>query len=148
LPVAWGPGRTALVASTDPAQGYLHATFTGAEADDAPGDEVDATMPVLDVTAAGDVVIGYARHGARTRSPIPYEVRYRILYHGESAPRPSVLVRRGSSADVPDIEDNGKAGIDLPGAQTDPDGRTVWISHAVSDGVLHWYRQLTFAVRP
>jgi hypothetical protein len=148
IPV-WRPsGGALLVVSTDPAQGYLDTTFDGAEPDDAPGDVVDVAMPVLDVTAAGDAVIGYARHGVTTRSPVPFEVRYRILYHGEPAPRPGVLVRRGTWPDAPDITNNGVVGVDLPGAQTDPDEGTVWISHAVSDGGLKWYRQVTVAVKP
>jgi hypothetical protein len=148
LPVSRAAGGAGLAVSTDPAAGFLDLAFGGREPDDAPDDVVDYAMPVLDVTAGGDAVIGYARHGVHTRAPMPFELRYSILYHGEAAPRPGVLVRRGSWAEAPDIEDNGTVGIDLPGAQTDPDERTVWISHAVSDGRLKWYRQATVAVRP
>jgi hypothetical protein len=145
VPVSRVPGSAALSVSTDAAQGFLDTTFGGREPDDAPDDVVDYAMPVLDVTAAGDVVIGYVRHGVTTRAPMPFEVRYSILYHGETTPRPGVLVRHGTWPEAPDI---GNAAIDLPGAQTDPDERTVWFSHAVSDGHLKGYRQLAVAVRP
>jgi hypothetical protein len=150
LPVLLGraSGKAVLTASTDPSQGYLDLAFGGREPDDAPGDVADYVKPVLDVTAAGDVVVGFARRGFRTRAPVPFELRYAILYHGEAAPRPSVLVRRGTWAEAPDIDDNGKAGIDLAGAQTDPDDQRVWISHAVSDGATKWFRQVTASVKP
>jgi hypothetical protein len=148
LPASRVAGKAALVASIDPAQGYLNTTFGGREPDDAPGDVADYVKPVLDVTAAGDVVLGYARRGFRTRAPMPFELRYSILYHGEAAPRPAALVRRGTWAEAPDIDDNSKAGIDLAGAQTDPDDQRVWISHAVADGPMKWFRQVTVSVKP
>ncbi len=142
-------GERALAVTTDPARGYLDATFGGREPDDAPGDVADYVKPALDVTAAGDVVVGYARRSFKMRAEQPFELRYSILYHGEAAPRPGVVVRRGTWMEAPDLDDNGKAGIDLAGAQTDPgDERTVWISHAVADGQLRWFRQWTAAVRP
>ena len=106
-------------------------------------------MPVMDVAAGGDMVIAYARRGWRAATPLPFELRYSLFYRGEAAPRPSVLVRRGTWAEAPDIDDNGKAGIDLPGAQIDPaDDRTVWFSHAVADRPMKWFRQVTASARP
>jgi hypothetical protein len=142
------PGEARITASTDAALGFLSTTFGGREPDDAPEDVADYVMPVMDVTSAGDMVLGYARRGFRTRAPLPFELRYSVFPHDEPTPRPAVLVRRGTWADAPDIDDGSKAGIDLAGAQTDPDDRTVWISHAVSDGPMKWFRQVTFAVRP
>jgi len=144
-----GPRGPALAVSTDPAQGYLDLTFGGREPDDAPDDTADYVMPALDVNAQGDMVIGYARRSFKMRTEVPFELRYSILYHGETTPRPGVLVRRGTWMPAPDIDDNGKAGIDLAGAQTDPgDDRTVWISHAVADKPTKWFRQWTAAVKP
>jgi hypothetical protein len=142
-------GASRLEASRDPARGFLDLRIGGREPDDAADDVVDYAMPVLDVNAAGDVVIGYARHGHTTKKPLPFELRYSILYHGETTPRPGVLVSHGTWEGAPDIRDNGKVGIDLGGAEVDPsDDATVWFSHALSDGAMRWYRQLTTAVRP
>ena len=149
VPVQLDKGGMALRASTDPALGYLDAVIGGREPDDPPDTVADYVKPVLDVAAGGDAVVAFARRGFRTRSPLPFELRYSVLYHGEAAPRPSVLVRRGTWAEAPDIDDNGKAGIDLAGAAIDPaDDRTVWFSHAVADRSLRWFRQVTAAARP
>jgi hypothetical protein len=143
------PGGAALLASTSAAEGFLDAVIGGREPDDPPDTVADYVKPVLDVAVGGDVVVAFARRGFRTTSPLPFELRYSLLNHGEAAPRPSVLVRRGTWAEAPDIDDNGKAGIDLAGAQTDPaDDRTVWFSHAVADRSFRWFRQVTAAVRP
>ncbi len=140
---------SSIVASTDPARGFLDALVGGREPDDAPDDVADYVMPALDVNAAGDVVVGYARRSFKMRTEVPFELRYSIVYHGETSARPSVLVRRGTWMGTPDVDDNGKAGIDLGGAQTDPaDDHTVWISHAVADGEVKWFRQWTAAVKP
>ena len=149
LPASRVPGQAAIAVTTDPAQGFLDTTFGRREPDDPPGDVADYVKPVMDVAAGGDMVIAYARRGFRTRAPLPFELRYTLFYHGEAAPRPSVLVRRGTWAEAPDIDDNSKAGIDLAGAQTDPaDDRTVWFSHAVADRSVKWFRQVTAAARP
>jgi hypothetical protein len=148
VPARRVPGQAEIAASTRPEEGFLSTTFGGREPDDAPGDLADYVKPVLSVTAAGDMVIGYARRGYRTAAPMPFELRYSIFPHGAAGPHPGVLVRRGTWAGAPDIDDNGKAGIDLAGAVTDPDGRTVWVSHAVSDGTMKWFRQVTVGVRP
>jgi hypothetical protein len=148
VPARRVPGREAIAASTDPAQGFLDTTFGGREPGDPPEMVADDVMPVMEVAAGGDMVIAYARRsfGAAT---VPFELRYSLFYHGEAAPRPSVLVRRGTWAEAPDIDDNSKTGIDLPGAQTDPaDDRTVWFSHAVADRTLRWFRQVTASARP
>ncbi|MFT3770875.1 MAG: hypothetical protein QM820_36105 [Minicystis sp.] len=110
---------------------------------------MDYEKPALDVNGSDDAVIVYSRKSFRAKVEVPPEVRYSILYHGEDRPRPGVLVRRGTTNAVPDINDNGKAGIDLSFAQVDPsDDRTVWITHACPDARLKWFRQIVAAVRP
>lgn len=135
--------------SGDPARGFLHAIIGGREPDDAPDDVVDYEKPALDVNAAGDIVVVYSRRGYQTRAELAPEVRYSILYHGETRARAGVLLKRGSWAKVPDINDNGKAGIDLAGAQVDPsDDRSVWVAHAYSDAQAKWYRHIVGVVKP
>jgi len=149
LPVGRSPQGAQLWATNDPRYGYLDSAFGVREASDAPDDVYDYQKPVLDVNAQGDVVIGYTRNGFSYRARPAYEAWYSILYHGENRPRPGVLVRRGSFADLPDADDNGKAGIDLCGAQTDPvDDHTVWVSHVYGDDAIGWFRQVTYAVSP
>jgi hypothetical protein len=149
VPARRDGGNSALVVSTDPAQGFLDVTIGGRDAGDPPDDTYDYQKPVMDVTAQGDMVIGYARRGLQTRAEVSFEPRYSIVYHGETTARPGVSVRRGTWREAPDVDDNGKAGIDLAGAQTDPsDDRTVWISHVLADEEIHWFRQITMAVRP
>jgi hypothetical protein len=149
MPLQQQPGKQEISASNDAARGFLKLTVGGREPDDGPDDVLDYEKPVLDVNQRGDVVIGYARKGYQTRAEVPPEVRYSILYAGESKARPGVLVQRGTFPGLPDVDDNVHAGIDLAGAQVDPvDGTVVWFSHAVSDKNLRWYRQVTAAVKP
>lgn len=133
--------------SDDPARGYLDVAIGGREPDDAPGDVIEYEKPALDVNARGDMVIVYSRRGYRTRGELPPEVRYSIFYGGEPRPRPGVLLRRGSTMGLPDI-DTPEAGIDLSFAQTDPDDATVWITHAYAARDSHGYKQIVAAVRP
>jgi hypothetical protein len=143
------PRGPRLFASEDPAHGYFDVTVGGREPDDAPGDVLDYEMPALDVNAAGDVVVVYARKGFKTAREVPPEVRYSIVYHGEQQARPGLLLRRGSTSALPDVHDNGKSGIDLAYAQVDPaDDRTVWVTHAYADGRARWWRQVVAAVKP
>ena len=142
------PAGNKLWSTSDPARGYLDVAIGGREPDDAPTDVVDYEKPALDVDGRGNVVVVYSRHGYRTRADLPPEVRYSILYSSEARPRPGVLVRRGQTMGVPDIDDNGKAGIDLAFAQTDPDDATVWITHAYAGRDPHGYKQIVAAVRP
>jgi hypothetical protein len=139
------PAGDRLWATDDPAQGYLDGIIGGREPDDAPDDVVDYAKPALDVDGRGNVVVVYSRKGYRTRTDLPPEVRYSILYNGESKARPGVLVRRGSAMGLPDID---AAGIDLAFAQTDPDDATVWITHAYAAKDTHGYKQIAAAVRP
>lgn len=150
LPVAPNGRRpTALFASADPRRGYVSTIIGGREPDDAPGDVMDYEKPALDVSDTGAAVIVYSRKSFRAHVEVPPEVRYSILYPGEQRARPGLLVRRGSTSAVPDIDDNGKAGIDLAFAQVDPsDDHTVWIAHAYADARVRWYRQIVAAVRP
>ena len=144
-----GTRPSALWAATDPREGYVDAIIGGREPDDAPGDVIDYEKPALDVNGSGAAVIVYSRKSFRARVEVPPEVRYSILYAGEAKARAGVLVRRGTTSAVPDINDNGKAGIDLAYAQVDPaDDRTVWITHAYADKRARWYRQIVAAVRP
>jgi hypothetical protein len=136
-------------ASAEAQHGFLETVIGGREPDDAPGDVVDYEMPAMDVNGAGDMVVVYSRKGFHTAAELPPEVRYSIVYHGEQRARPGVLVRRGTTTAVPDINDNGKAGIDLAYAQVDPsDDRTVWITNAYADAKARWYRQVVAAVKP
>ena len=138
-----------LASTNDVALGFLHATIGGREPDDAPDDVVDYEMPAIDVNAAGDIVVVYSRRGFETRAALAPEVRYSIIHHGETRARPGVLLRRGSWAGVPDINDNAKAGIDLAHAQVDPsDDHSVWVTHAYSDAKARWYRQIVGLVKP
>lgn len=148
IPVsATGARPPAIAASTG--AGFLSLAFGGREPDDAPGDVIDYKKPALDVNRRGDVVIVYSRRGVRTRSPLFPEVRYSILYGGEAAPRPGVLLARGTTGDLPDINDNAAAGIDLAYAQVDPsDDHTVWVTHAYADQDAGWFKQIVAAVKP
>jgi hypothetical protein len=138
-----------IYATKSPAYGYLSFAIGGREPDDAEGSVIDYTMPAMDVNADDAAVIVYARRGHRTPTELPSEVRYSILYPGESRPRPGVLLRRGTTTAVPDVRDNGKAGIDLTYAQVDPsDDRTVWVSHAWADASVQWFRQVVAAIKP
>ncbi len=148
LPV-WSGQDGSLGASMDPAGGYLNTTIEGPDADEAQGDLVDRAKPALDVNARGDMVVVYSRRGHKTSRPLPPEVRYSIVYRSEQQARASVLLRRGTTNDVPDVNNNAKAGIDLAGAQVDPtDGLTVWVTHAYADQSVRWFRQITAAIRP
>jgi hypothetical protein len=143
------PRGPQLWASSDPGRGFASVVIGGHEPDDAPTDVLDYEKPALDVNAAGDLVVVYARKGFQTKREVPPEVRYSILYHGEPQARPGVLVRTGSTSAIPDINDNGKSGIDLAYAQVDPaDDRTVWVTHAYADGRARWWRQVVAAVKP
>lgn len=149
LPLQPQPGKPDIWAGDDPARGFLRLAIGGREPDDGPDDVLDYEKPVLDVNRRGDVVIAYARKGYQTRAEVLPEVRYSILYAGESKARPGVLVRKGTWPGLPDIDDNVHAGIDLAGAQTDPvDGITVWFSHAYAEKNVRWFRQVTAAVKP
>jgi hypothetical protein len=147
LPVIASPAS--LFAITDPHRGYVDAIIGGREPDDAPGAVMDYEKPALDVSDTGAAVVVYSRKSFRADVEVPPEVRYSILYPGETRARPGLLVRRGSTSAVPDVDDNGKAGIDLAFAQVDPsDDHTVWITHAYADARVRWYRQVVAAVRP
>jgi hypothetical protein len=151
LPVRVGNGRGAptLWAGADPRQGYLDAVIGEREPDDAPGDFMDYEKPALDVNVNDDVVVVYSRKSFRSRVEVAPEVRYSILYHGEQKARPGLLLRRGTTGAVPDINDNGKSGIDLAYAQVDPaDDRTIWVTHAWADARAKWWRQVIAATRP
>jgi hypothetical protein len=131
------------------AAGFLDFAFGGRDVDDDPQDRIDYQKPALDVNKNGDTVIVYARRGAETAHELDPEVRYSILYHGEPRPRAGVLVRKGGWFEVPDIDDNSKAGIDLAYAQVDPsDDRSVWVTHAYADRTARWYRQVAAVVAP
>lgn len=150
LPVH-GEGGTSprIFATTSPSAGFLSFLLQGREPYEPPSDWSTYEKPAFDVNGHGDMVMVFARRGYRTAAPLPSEVRYTILYHGERAPRPSVLLKRGTDADLPDVDDNRKAGIDLAYAQTDPtDDWTVWVTHAYADASVHWYRQVAAAIRP
>jgi hypothetical protein len=149
LPTRPEGGRSPrLWAAADPAAGFLSFTLGGHEPAEPADDLVSYEKPALDVNGRGDVVVVFARKGYRTRVPLPSEVRYTILYHGEALPRPSVLLKRGGDADVPDVH-SSKAAIDLAYAQTDPtDDLTVWVTHAYADGAAKWFKQIAAAVRP
>jgi hypothetical protein len=149
MPLRRAEGKMELLASNDPAQGFLSLTIGGREPDDAPSDVLDYEKPALSVNGRGDIVVVYARKGHQTAAEVAPELRYSILYAGEAKPRPGVLLRRGTWAQVPDVDDNVKAGIDLAAAVVDPaDDTTVWVSHAASDQSLRWYRQITAAIKP
>lgn len=143
------PRGPRLWASAEPAHGFSDVVVGGREPDDGPDDVLDYEKPALDVNGQGDVVVVYARKGFRTKVEVPPEVRYSILYHGEPKARPGLLIRKGSTMALPDINDNGKSGIDLAYAQVDPaDDRTVWVTHAFADGRARWWRQVVAAVKP
>jgi hypothetical protein len=150
LPVRAEGGRAPRVwSAADPSAGFLSVLLSGHEPYEPATDLVSYEKPAVDVNARGDMVIVFARRGHRTMVPLPSEVRYTIVYHGEQRPRPSVLLKRGTDTDIPDVDDNRKAGIDLAFAQTDPvDDTTVWITHAYADAGVHWFRQIAAAVRP
>jgi hypothetical protein len=150
LPVRAVPGSSPVVwSAADARAGFLSFAVGGHEPYEPADDDVSYEKPALDVNGHGDVVIVFSRKGYRTRVPLPAEVRYAILYHGETQPRASVLLKRGTDEHIPDIDDNRKAGIDLAFAQTDPvDDLTVWVSHAYADAALRWFRQVGAAVRP
>ncbi|APR78353.1 Hypothetical protein A7982_03700 [Minicystis rosea] len=136
-------------ATNDARFGFLDVVIGERERDDGPGEIMDYEKPALDVNDVGDIVVVYSRKSYRARVAVPPEMRYSIIYHGELRARPGVLVRRGTTSQVPDINDNAKAGIDLAFAQVDPsDDHTVWITHAVADARMRWYRQIVAAVRP
>lgn len=143
------PRPTELISSADPRAGFLDTILGAREPDDPPGDIMDYEKPALDVNASGATVVVFSRKSFRANVEVPPEVRYSILYPGEARARPSVLVRRGTTSAVPDINDNAKAGIDLAFAQVDPsDDHTVWITHAYADARVRWYRQIVAAVKP
>jgi hypothetical protein len=145
-----GPGASVEVKRLR-AAGYLDFAFGVHDADDGPQDRFDYERPALDVNKNGDVVIVYARRAVESAQEIDPEVRYSILYHGESRPRAGVLVKKGSWFDVPDIVggEGSEGGFDLAGAAIDPsDDRTVWITHAYADKSVHGYRQVVAAVAP
>lgn len=149
LPVRPNGARpTAIWSAADARYEYLNTVIGGREPDEPPGDVMNYEKPALDVNASGAAVVVYSRKAYRARVDVPPEVRYAILYHGEAQARPGVLLRRGTTSEVPDIDNNVKAGIDLAFAQVDPDERTVWVSHAWADARVRWYRHVVAAVRP
>jgi hypothetical protein len=111
---------------------------------DAPSDLVSYEMPSLEVTKNGDVVIAYLRRPVTTAAPLFNEARYSVLYHAESTTRPSAILKKGEGSAS---ESPGKAHLDLAGQSLDPDGSTVWVTHAYAraDGR---YGQAWGAVKP
>jgi hypothetical protein len=150
LPVRLGAGaRPTVWAAADPAQGFRDVVLGGREPGEAPDDLFEYQKPAMDVNGRGDVVVVFSRHSYRTRVELAHEVRYGVIYAGEPRARPSVLLKRGTWPGVPNIDDNGKAGIDLAYAQVDPsDDATVWVAHAYADRSVRWFRQIVAAIRP
>jgi hypothetical protein len=90
---------------------------------DAPGDRVSYEDPVLTVNENGDILIAYARFGAKTKDPLNPEARYTLWYHDESKPRRSRVLKLGESDCCP------HARVDLMSAVVDPvNDATVWMS--------------------
>jgi hypothetical protein len=114
---------------------------------DSPSDLISYDLPSLEVNTQGDMVIAYVRVPVKTEKLLYNETRYSIMYHNESKPENSVLVRKG----------DGKASwdpyaahhsLDLAVQSLDPsDGLTVWFTHvyAMSSGA---YGMVVSRVKP
>lgn len=149
MPVSLGGSPPAISASSDAAKGFRDTILGDREPGESADDVFDYEKPALDVNKDGTAVVVLSRRGYRTRLPVAPEVRYSIIAHAEPRARPAVLLRSGSWRGVPDIDDNGKAGIDLAFAQVDPsDDTSVWVTHAYSDAASKWYRQIVGVVKP
>ena len=103
---------------------------------DSPGDVVSYEIPELEVTKNGDIVIVYVRRAIKTANTLFNEARYSLFYHDQSSTSPSAILKKGEGNATKNPYD---AIIDLTVQSLDPDGLTVWVTHAYakSDGNCH-----------
>ncbi len=110
-------------------QGARDRVFGLSAPQDAVGDRVSYEDPALTVNKNGDILIAYARFGAKTKDPLKPEARYTLWYHDESKPRRSRVLKLGESVCCP------HARVDLMSAVVDPDDDTsVWLTDMYANG--------------
>ena len=116
------PTASAITASGG-GQGARDRIFGLSAPQDAPGDRVSYEDPALTVNKNGDIVVAYARFGAKTKDPLNPQARYTIWYHDESKPRRSRVLKLGETDCCP------HARVDLMSAVVDPDNdSSVWMT--------------------
>jgi hypothetical protein len=106
--------------------------------------------PAVEVTSDDDVVVVYERTGMITtqftgEQDPPTHVRYLVWRHNAANPTTGHTLKSGS-ATPPDLDPDEGGVVDLGGAAVDPDGNTVWISHAFATDTS--YRHVIGAVTP
>jgi hypothetical protein len=137
------PGGPALVASTDPAAGFLDYSFGVNGPGDKPSDVLYYEMPALEVTKNDDIIISYERRSTAVTVLNP-EVRYSVLYHNESTTRPSAVLHKGEAM----TDDPYAYGLDMSMDALDPsDDQTIWMvgAYATAGG---GYEMVVGAVKP
>ena len=113
---------------------------------DDPSDMVSYERPSLEVNNAGDVIFTYMRESYSTKVPLKPEARLSILYHGESANRPSMVLKVGES--VPGSHPTGNGVIDLAIQSVDPsDDLTIWVTHGYANKIAR-YSSVIASIKP
>ncbi|GEM_PF-7121037 len=142
VPVGVNQAGTAVVASNDSA-GFLNYRINP------PQSNLSYTIPEVEVNAADDMVIAFQRGRLNPAAFVPWSVRYATYYHDKSGISASALLHDGVwTKGKPRPPDPGGSGIvDLAGIAVDPsDDRTIWMSHAYSNGAR--YTEILGAVKP
>ncbi len=132
-----------LTVSKDTALGYLDISFGNRGPGDDPSDRVSYSVPALEVTKTGEMVLAYTRVGQMTAKPLFPEARYSVFLHDKPTPHRSALIRAGNSLVSTVITGGGV--IDLTGAAIDPvDDTTVWaiVPYAFNGGYRFTIAQL------
>jgi hypothetical protein len=81
-------------------------------------------VPSVEVTKFGDVIVAYRAYGSVKGKPVPEQMRYSVLYHGESKFRRNGLVKGSGNQSTM----NSGFGIDFAKSALDPDDETMWIA--------------------
>ncbi len=135
----------------------IHDRVVSADAATTLAKDASYQKPALEVTSRDDVVIGYERTGlaatqlTKSTNP-PTEVRYLIWYHGAADITHGRSLKNGTGT-ASGLDPSCGGCVDLGGAALDPNGRTVWMSHAyadpgAADANSGGYAQVVGAVRP
>lgn len=135
----------------------IHDRVIGADAGTTLAKHASYQKPGVEITSADDVVVVYQRTGLIGASVThitnpPTGVRYLIWYHGASDITPGRTLKNGAGT-ASGLDPTCGGCVDLGGAALDPDGRTVWMSHAFADpggatANSSGYAQVVGAARP
>ncbi|MDB5042873.1 MAG: hypothetical protein JWN27_3599 [Candidatus Eremiobacteraeota bacterium] len=143
VPAGLNKTKTAIVATGSGLPGFLSYRMT------APKTKLSYEVPSVEANANGDMIVAFQVGRLPPSTFIPFAVRYSAFYHDKTSISSSALLHGGvwtNGSPLPG-DPGGGGTIDLSGIAVDPsDDRTIWMSHAYSNGT--GYTQIMGAVKP